>query len=274
MSKIAVENISFSYTDGNYQKNIALENINLEFPMGKLTAIIGATGSGKSTLLKHLIALLKIQQGTVTILDLVLNNKTKNKVIYELRKTINILSQFSEDQLFEDSARDDILFALKNFNLDDQENRLILACRRANFPLELLDKSFLELSGGQRRKLALACLLALDTEIILLDEPTSSLDPSSAKTVMELFKELKHKYHKTIIMISHDLEMVQKYADFIVYMVDGKVKYFGLRTEFFKLTDHQLDLPQFIKFRNLLSQKLNQELISSDLSSLKQELKL
>lgn len=221
---IEFKNVSHIYSEGTPFRYAALTEINLSLTEGKITAIIGETGSGKSTLVQHLNALLIPTAGEVIIGDKIIKSDEKPKKLKSLRKNVGLVFQFPEYQLFEESILKDVAFGPKNFNMDNSEDRAKKALNMVGLDSSYYERSPLELSGGQKRRVAIAGILAMEPNIIVLDEPTAGLDPSGSKSMMELFKDINTKYNKTIIIVTHDMENVLKYCDEVVVMSGGKVK--------------------------------------------------
>lgn len=208
---------SFSYT--------ALNAIDLTLQEGLITAIIGETGSGKSTMVQHLNALLLPTGGELEVLDRTITSDKKPKQLKDLRKRVGLVFQFPEYQLFEETILKDVSFGPKNFGVSEEE-----ANARAKEVLQVvgLDESYLErspfeLSGGQKRRVAIAGILAMDPEVLVLDEPTAGLDPQGAKDMMSLFVRLNKEFHKTVLIVTHDMEHVLTYCDHVVVMDHGSV---------------------------------------------------
>ena len=236
----------------------ALDDINLEIKEGIVTAIIGETGSGKSTLVEHLNALLLPSEGSLEILDYNLVANQKQKFLKPLRKDVGLVFQFSEYQLFEETILKDVAFGPLNFGfpLEEALKRAAEALKMVDIPEELFSVSPLEISGGQKRRVAIAGIIACDPKIIVLDEPTAGLDPRGAKQIIDLFISLNRKLKKTIIIVSHDNEMVYNYCDETVVLSKGKIRYHGPTLELFadqeKLKEFNMLEPQIVTFRNLL----------------------
>lgn len=258
---IKFEKLSYIYNpDMPYAKK-ALDNIDLEIKEGVISAIIGETGSGKSTLVEHLNALLLPTEGKLEILDFELYPKCKNKLLKLLRKDVGLVFQFSEYQLFEETVLKDVCFGPINFgmSLKEAQESAIKALTLVGIKPELFNVSPLELSGGQKRRVAIAGILACDPKIIVLDEPTAGLDPKASKQMIELFVSLNKKLKKTIIIVSHDNEMVYNYCDETIVINRGKILYSGSTLDLFndqnKLKQFNLLEPQIVLFKNMLIEK-------------------
>jgi len=255
---IKFKKLSYVYSlDTPYQFQ-ALKDIDLELKIGEITAIIGKTGSGKSTLVQHLNGLLLPTSGSLEILDREIVANVKTKKLKMLRKDVGLVFQFPEYQLFEETILKDVSFGPKNFNVSEEE-----AIKKAKEALELVDidesyydKSPLELSGGQKRRIAIAGILAMDPKVLVLDEPTAGLDPQGAKQMMDLFKELNKKYDKTILIVTHNMEHVLDYCDNVVVIKDGEIKEnceVGVFFENTSLLDElEILAPQVIRLRDML----------------------
>jgi energy-coupling factor transport system ATP-binding protein len=257
--------ITFKKVEHIYNENTpfafyALKGIDLNIKAGSMTALIGHTGSGKSTLIQHINALLLPTKGEVHIDDIIITATDKPQTLKPLRKKAGLVFQFPEYQLFEETILKDIIFGPKNFGVDEQE-----AIEIAKEKLELvgLDQSYLEkspfdLSGGQKRRVAIAGILAMNPDILVLDEPTAGLDPRGAKEMLELFKKINQE-GKTIIMVSHDMNQVLEYCDEAIVMNHGKVERHMKVSELFKETDYlsslSIALPTITSFILQLNQQ-------------------
>jgi energy-coupling factor transport system ATP-binding protein len=255
---IKYSDVSFTYNDKTPFSYEALRGVNLEILDGSFTAIVGKTGCGKSTLIQQLNGLLVPSEGEVVVNQYVVskNRKRRTKRIKELRKLVGIVFQFPEYQLFEETVEKDVAFGPKNFGLSNEE-----ALKNAHDALRLvgLDDSFFkrspfDLSGGERRRVAIAGILALKPSILVLDEPTAGLDPRGAKEMMKLFKGL-HNNGTTVILVTHDMNIVLEYSDTVIVMEDGEVREITTPLKLFNQENdlYSLETPLLYKFVKLLS---------------------
>lgn len=242
---------------------VALDKINLNInATDEFVALVGKTGSGKSTLMEHMNALLLPSSGTVEIFDNVITpKKNKNPKLKAVRKKVGFVFQFPEYQLFEETVLKDIMFASKNFGYSEEEakNQALETARILKIDEELLKKSPFNLSGGQMRKVAIAGILAYNPDILLLDEPTRGLDPKTAEEIMELFYEIHKTTHKTIILISHDMDLVYKYANRVVVLNQSKITFDGDKVELFSSNlykENHLSQPEVLRLIDYLNQTL------------------
>lgn len=258
---ISFKEVAYTYSPDTPFSYEALSGVDVNFQEGKITAIIGSTGSGKTTLVQHLNALLLPTAGEIQIYDRKIVAHKEVKELKKLRQTVGLVFQFPEYQLFEETIIKDVSFGPLNFGVANE-----LAIKRSQAMLRLvgIDESYdqrspLELSGGQKRKVAIAGILAIDPRLLVLDEPVAGLDPQSAKMMMELFSELNRKYNKTVLIVTHNMEHVLNYCDDVVVMDKGKVIRHLQTKDFFK-DDHLLDElkiapPSIIKLRRALKAK-------------------
>ena len=257
---IKYENVSFTYNAKTPFSYEALSSVNLEILDGSFTAIVGKTGCGKSTLIQQLNGLLVPTSGEVIINDYVVakSRKRRTKKIKELRKLVGLVFQFPEYQLFEETVEKDVAFGPKNFGASNEE-----ALKSAHEALRLvgLDESFykrspFDLSGGERRRVAIAGILALNPNILVLDEPTAGLDPRGAREMMALFKGL-HDNGTTVILVTHDMNIVLEYSDTVIVMEDGEVREITTPLELFNKENdrYSLETPLLYKFVKSLSDK-------------------
>ncbi len=258
---IEIKNLEHTYNPGSPFERKALKGIDLSIPEGEVTAIIGQTGSGKSTLVQHLNGLLQPTAGTIDIAGWHIEAGSKPKELKKLRKKVGLVFQFPEYQLFEETVGKDIAFGPKNFGTSEEE---ALEMAKAILPRVGLDASYMErspfeLSGGQKRRVAIAGILVLDPDILVLDEPAAGLDPQGAREMMELFMDLNHKEGKTILLVSHDMEHVMKYADNVIVLENGKVRKQVKAKEFFEhpewMEDIGINPPAVVRLKKQLKEQ-------------------
>lgn len=257
--QIKIDKLSYKYLEKTPNEVEALHEVSLSIPEGKITAIIGHTGSGKSTLIQTLNGLLLPTSGEIHIGDYVItSNKRKNKRIKELRKSLAIVFQFPEYQLFEETVEKDVAFGLRNYGYKESE-----AIELAHKALEDvgIDSSFykrspFELSGGEKRRVAIAGIIALNPQILVLDEPTAGLDPLGSKIILNLVEKF-NKEGRTIILVTHDMNVVLNYSDHVVVLNDGNIAFEGTPSELFSgdISKYSIDIPQLFKFVKLLESK-------------------
>ncbi|KRN29162.1 cbiO protein [Lactobacillus selangorensis] len=258
--------ITFTNVDYTYQANtpfqgVGLRDINLTIHGGSYTAIIGHTGSGKSTLLQHLNALLKPTAGTVQIGDRTITPATNNKNLKPIRQKVGMVFQFPESQLFEETVLKDIAFGPQNFGMsaDKAHQRAEEMAELVGLPKETWEQSPFDLSGGQMRRVAIAGVLAMQPEYLVLDEPSAGLDPLGRQEMMDLFNKLHRENGLTIVLVTHQMDDVANYADQVVVMEHGQVIRTGTPREIFAneqwLVDKQLGVPKTTHFAEVLKQQ-------------------
>ena len=248
---LELKNISVIYGEGTPFRKAALNNISTVFPKGEITGIIGHTGSGKSTLASLLNGLLKPTEGEILLFGESIWAKPKE--MKSIRSRVGLVFQYPEYQLFDETVESDIAFGPKNIGLDEAEikNRVRLAAEFCGLSEKELKRSPFELSGGQKRRAAIAGVLAMRPEVIVLDEPAAGLDPKGREEILSGLVEYKNTYGATLLIISHSMEDIAKYADRILVMKDGEIYMQGGVEEIFmqaeRLFDANLDLPQITK---------------------------
>lgn len=260
---IVFDQVDFYYNYKTPFEKQALINVNASIPRNKVTAIIGHTGSGKSTLIQHLNVLNRPSNGTVTIDGEIVTAESKNKNLKPLRKKVGVVFQFPEAQLFEETVLKDVMFGPKNFGATDEEAEAIAREKLGlvGIPSHLFEHSPFDLSGGQMRRVAIAGVLALNPQVLVLDEPTAGLDPLGHDQMMELFMDLHRHENITLVMVTHQMEDVAKYADYVIAMDRGTVAKTGSPLEIFAeyqwLQDKQLTLPHAMDFYLKVERALN-----------------
>lgn len=256
---IIFRKVSHTYSPKTPFEYEALNKIDLTFGDGKMIAIIGHTGSGKSTLVQHMNALLLPTSGEVQVDDYIVK-PLKNKGLKQLRKRVGLVFQFPEYQLFENTVEKDIILGPKNFGVGEEECKEIAkkVIKQVGLDESYLEVSPFELSGGQKRRVAIAGILAMNPDVLVLDEPTAGLDPNGAKEMLDLFVSL-NKQGKTILIVTHEMDYVLEYCQECVVMKDGNVVYQGTPTSLFADNDIlekcELDCPSSFELAKQLKEK-------------------
>ncbi|MUK90501.1 energy-coupling factor ABC transporter ATP-binding protein [Ornithinibacillus sp. L9] len=251
---ITFKNVDYIYQENSPFAHKAIENLSFHIPSGSFVAVIGHTGSGKSTLIQHLNGLIRPSNGEVHIGDFRLTNDDKPKNMKELRSRVGVVFQYPEHQLFEETVAKDIAFGPENFGVykRDIEKRIKEIIPAVGLSEELLERSPFELSGGQMRRVAIAGVLAIKPEILVLDEPTAGLDPRGQKEIMEMFYDLHQKENLTTVLVTHSMEDAVKYADHVIILNKGTKYMEGkpeeVLTQQEALNKVQLDVPEMIEF--------------------------
>lgn len=230
---ILIHELEHIYSPGTAYEKRALYDINLTIEDGEFVGLIGHTGSGKSTLIQHLNGLLKPTRGGIYYNGEDISDKDFS--LKKLRSKVGLVFQYPEHQLFENSVIEDVKFGPKNIGMDSLQVDLkaFEALKQVGIGEDLLDVSPLQLSGGQKRRVAIAGVLAMDPEVMILDEPTAGLDPEGRDEIYELVAKLHRENHMTVIAVSHSMEDMARYADRLIVMNEGTVKYDGTPQEVF-----------------------------------------
>ena len=256
---VRVENLSHTYMLGTPMEHQALHQVSLRIETGQCAAIIGHTGCGKSTLIQHFNALLRPQSGSLTVAGEDLGRPKLD--VKAIRRKVGLLFQNPEDQIFEKLVGDDIAFGPYKQGLSVREvtERVKWAMEVVGLPFsEMKDRTTFALSGGQKRKVALAGVLALRPEILVLDEPTAGLDPKSRKDLLARIKDLKREEGLTVIFVSHNMEEVAYLADLVYVLADGSVAASGTPREVFSQPDllqmHRIGMPETIEILHELNE--------------------
>ncbi|KGR86678.1 energy-coupling factor ABC transporter ATP-binding protein [Lysinibacillus odysseyi] len=259
---IKLQQVSYAYAKGTPFEKYALFDVNVAITSGTYQAIIGHTGSGKSTILQHFNGLLKPSKGQVHIGDRIIEADKKAKELKPIRQKVGIVFQFPEHQLFEETVLKDIMFGPMNFGIpkEEAERRARELVQLVGLPEEVLEKSPFDLSGGQMRRVAIAGVLAMEPEVLVLDEPTAGLDPRGQKEIMDMFYTLHKERGLTTILVTHSMEDAARYADEIVIMHEGRSVMTGTPRELFNDTEalkqYRLELPRIVKFQRRIEKML------------------
>ncbi len=254
---ITLEGVNYTYQAGTPFEGRALFDINLTIKEDSYTAFIGHTGSGKSTIMQLLNGLNVPTEGAVIVDDIKIKANSKNKEIKPVRKKVGLVFQFPESQLFEETVLKDVAFGPQNFGVSIGEAEQLAREKLAMVGIheEFFEKNPFELSGGQMRRVAIAGILAMEPEILVLDEPTAGLDPKGRRELMTLFKEL-HQNGMTIVLVTHLMDDVANYADYVNVLEGGKLVRSGYPKEVFQdvafLESKQLGVPKITKFAQQL----------------------
>lgn len=230
---ILINELSHVYSPNTAYEKRALHDINIKIEAGEFVGLIGRTGSGKSTLIQHLNGLLKPTSGAIYYHGEDINDKDFS--LKKLRSKVGLVFQYPENQLFENTVIDDVQFGPKNMGLDllEVEMRSFEALKQVGIGEEYLDVSPLELSGGQKRRVAIAGVLAMEPEVLILDEPTAGLDPAGRDEIYGLIRRLNKERNITVIVVSHSMEDMANYVDRLIVMNDGTVAFDGATAEVF-----------------------------------------
>ncbi|MDN7243783.1 energy-coupling factor ABC transporter ATP-binding protein [Planococcus sp. N028] len=258
---ILLQEVGYSYAQDTPFEKRALHDVTMHIPSESYTAIIGHTGSGKSTVLQHLNALLLPTEGHVVIGDRKLQAGVKAKNLRSVRRQVGIVFQFPEQQLFDETVLKDIMFGPLNYGVPEEE-----ASRRAHelveqlgLPAEVLNKSPFDLSGGQMRRVAIAGVLAMEPDVLVLDEPTAGLDPRGRREIMDLFHKLHIQRNLTTVLVTHSMEDAARYADVVAIMHSGRCVTTGEPRDIFtneeQLQDYRLEPPRSIRLQRKFEEK-------------------
>ena len=235
---IEVRNLSHTYSPGMPDEQIALDNISFDIADGEVVAIIGHTGSGKSTLLQHLNGLIKATSGTIRIGDIEITDP--KTIMRDVRRKVGLVFQYPEYQLFDETVAKDVAFGPRNLGLDEEEIDV-----RVREALELVgldydevsERSPFELSGGQKRRVAIAGVIAMKPQVLILDEPTAGLDPGAHRDILDMIEHIHDREHNIIIFVSHNMADVASLADKVMVMDHGKMVMTGSPEEVFGQSD-------------------------------------
>ncbi len=266
---IKIENLFYTYSPKTLNKCVALNDVSLEIEEGSFVAFLGQTGSGKSTLIQQLNALLVPQSGQITVDDFVITHKIKKvKHIKQLRKHVGLVFQFPEYQLFEETVEKDVAFGVKNFGAKEPEaiERAHEALLSVGIDESYFKRSPFELSGGEKRRVAIAGILAINPDILVLDEPTAGLDPKGEEEIMNLVKKM-HENGKTIIIVTHDMNIVMRYCQKVFVLKQGQLVFEGDPFTLFNEDNEELSIEVPALFE--LARKLKDRGLSLDIPQIR-----
>lgn len=266
---IKFDNVNYSYPTIGTSK-YALIDVDLNIDSHhEFVAVVGHTGSGKSTMIQHMNALLTPSGGEIDVFGVKLSEAEK---LTPIRKRVGMVFQFPEYQLFEETVEKDIMFGPTNFGMsaEDAKAKAKEVMEMVGLDAELLDKSPFNLSGGQMRRVAIAGILSMEPDILILDEPTVGLDPQGQREMMDLFYSIYEKTDQTIILVTHDMNVVSEYCNRVIVMKKARKVFDGRPRELFSqpnlLDEYNLDAPQYMKIMKKINEKMDLDLRETVLS--------
>ncbi len=256
MPILSMQGVTHLYNEGMPSESKAIDNINLDIEEGELVGVIGHTGSGKSTLVQHFNGILKPNSGKVIVdgIDI----WSDKKATREARFKVGLCFQYPEYQLFEETVYKDISFGPKNMKLPDEEiaKRVVSAAAYVGLKKELLEKSPFDLSGGEKRRAAIAGVIAMQPKVLILDEPTAGLDPIGRDTILDMIKNYREKTGSTVLLVSHSMEDIAKIATKVAVMNNARLEMYGTVDEVYshaeRLREIGLNIPQISKVFEIL----------------------
>ena len=256
MPILSMQGVTHLYNEGMPSESKAIDNINLDIEEGELVGVIGHTGSGKSTLVQHFNGILKPNSGKVVVdgIDI----WSDKKATREARFKVGLCFQYPEYQLFEETVYKDISFGPKNMKLPDEEiaKRVVSAAAYVGLKKELLEKSPFDLSGGKKRRAAIAGVIAMQPKVLILDEPTAGLDPIGRDTILDMIKNYREKTGSTVLLVSHSMEDIAKIATKVAVMNNARLEMYGTVDEVYshaeRLREIGLNIPQISKVFEIL----------------------
>lgn len=264
--RIKFDAVSADYQLGPIKKQNVLLDITAELKPGSFTAVVGQTGAGKSSLLKVVNGLVLPTRGQMMIGDISFSKSASKSDLSTIRKRVGMAFQFPEHQLFAETVYDDVAFGPKNFGFNDEEIEaaVIKSCQLVGIDEILFDRSPFSLSGGQQRRVALAGILAVKPDILVLDEPAAGLDPLGKKTILDMLKKLHETENLTTLMVTHDMDDVSQYADEVIVMDNGELAEHLGAAELFAREDlierYHLELPEAMRLQKKLEENMGKRL--------------
>lgn len=256
MPILSMQGVTHLYNEGMPSESKAIDNINLDIEEGELVGVIGHTGSGKSTLVQHFNGILKPNSGKVVVdgIDIWSDKKATREAHFK----VGLCFQYPEYQLFEETVYKDISFGPKNMKLPDEEiaKRVVSAAAYVGLKKELLEKSPFDLSGGEKRRAAIAGVIAMQPKVLILDEPTAGLDPIGRDTILDMIKNYREKTGSTVLLVSHSMEDIAKIATKVAVMNNARLEMYGTVDEVYshaeRLREIGLNIPQISKVFEIL----------------------
>lgn len=267
--EIKMNNASYTYNENTSLSKKAVEDINIEFKSGTINGIVGSSGSGKSTILELINALIVPNKGKIEIDSRILTKKRKIKNINQLRHKIGFVFQNPDEQFFASTVKKEIEFSMKYFHKKTQniEKHISDALKMVELDDSYLSRDPLSLSSGEKRKVAIASVLAYNPKVVMLDEPTIGLDNKSKNNLIKIIKLLKNRYKKTVIIISNDTDFLLKISDYVVVLNNGKIVLDGDKYEVFtndSLKEYGVKVPKIIEFEKLVREKKKVRILYRD----------
>lgn len=270
---ITFEQVGYIYQENTPFEHVGLKDVSFTLDKGQYIAVVGHTGSGKSTLIQHLNALLKPTQGTIRLDGFTIDAQTTEKNLKPLRQKVGVVFQFPEAQLFEETVLQDVMFGPLNFGVTrlEAKEKAIRALQMVGIDETLFERSPFELSGGQKRRVAIAGILAIQPDVLVLDEPTAGLDPRGRDEMMALFDRLHTQYQLTTILVTHHMDDVVQYADYVLVLENGQLVKSGRPVDVFQQKDwvqsHAIGLPSVMRVVQRLNDKgcqLSETIVSEE----------
>lgn len=259
--EVKFEDVNYSYKKINYVEKEVLQNINLTIKEGQVNGIIGPSGSGKTTLLELMDALIFPTSGNIQVGQYQIDSNSKSTDFRDLHFRVGFLFQFPEEQIFNTTVKEELEFSLKYYHYKEKQldERVLDALKMVDLGPEYLEKDPFSLSSGEKRKVALASVLILNPDVLILDEPTLGLDDISKRSLMKLLRMLKNRYHKTIVIVSHDTDFLHQIVNYVFVLYNHKIVLQGDKYDVFKqvkkLKQYGIHVPKVIEFSDKVLQK-------------------
>jgi energy-coupling factor transport system ATP-binding protein len=259
--EIKFKNVSYNYNENTPIQNMALNNINLSLEEGKIYGIVGPSGAGKTTLIELINALIIPTKGELEVGSYTIKKDMKLFKINDLRFNVGLVFQYPEEQFFQATVKKEIAFGMSyyNYKLESIDKRISEALMMVGLDDSYLERNPFNLSSGEQRRVAIASILVFNPEVIILDEPTVGLDYNGKKKLIKLIKKIKDRYNKTIIINTHDVDMIYQIGDNIIALDKGNIILEGNKYDVFNeislLNDHHIKIPKIVEFTNKVKEK-------------------